>query len=445
MEGLPILQKNAYISVLIKDNGLYANLAYTDYSNDTVYILHDYTDLYPLKRKLDDHIFGIKFWEEYFNALEKKWDWDIVERSDNRFLKFLDFQGEFSGVTGIKVLIDDNQKFFRKIYDSLKEFSNEIALRVVDDTHIKELFELLSNKLQYDDMLLLDLDLPEFSVYRYKAGEFSKGMISWQNETGLIDSIKNSKVKALMSVDVSMDEIMNKYANFVLRPQRQINDPILADILRAFCIVQNLTIYNENKKKLFGVGWQEQNTAIFVTGRLIEVMPLKNILLSLIDGFELLGDFDLYIDRKGLIYSYGRSMSLGKESSDVILGRHEILPKAIKVYLPELHTKKSKNKVIFQGSFSSMGFDREELFAINPEISIFNIPSTEEKVIFDGKFVNSADMVNGDGSKLSFVSSWESTLYDKVVVDARIKPVIYGPNVYANRNKFKNWFDEGKG
>jgi len=444
VEGLPILQKNAYISVLIKDNGLYTNLAYTDYSSDTVYILHDYTDLYPLKRKLDDHIFGIKFWEEYFNSLEKKWDWDIIERSDRKFFKFLDFQGEFSGVTGIKVLIDDNQKFFRNIYDSLKEFSNEIALRVVDDTYLKELFELLSKKLQYDDILLLDLDLPEFSVYRYKKGEFTKGMISWKNETGLIDSIKNSKVQALMSTDVSIDEIMNKYANFVLRPQRQINDPVLADILRAFCTVQNLTIYNENKKKLFGVGWQEQNTAIFVTGRLMEAMPLKDILLSLIDGFELLGEFDLYIDRKGLVYSYGRSMSLGKESFDVILGKHEVLPRAIKGFLPELHPRKSRAKVVFQGSFSSIGFDREELFAINPEISIFEIPHTEEKVIFDGKFVNGAEMVNGNSSKLSFVSSWESILYDKVVVDARIKPVIYGPNVYTNRNKLKSWFDEGK-
>ena len=54
-------------------------------------------------------------------------------------------------------------------------------------------------------------------------------------------------------------------------------------------------------------------------------------------------------------------------------------------------------------------------------------------------------MIDGNSSKFSFVSSWESTLYDKVVVDARIKPVIYGPNVYTNRNKLKNWFDEGKG
>lgn len=445
MEGLPILQKNAYLSILVKDNGLYANLAYTDYSNDAVYILQDYTDLYPLKRKLDDHIFGVKFWEEYFNALEKEWEWDIIERSGRNFLKFLDFKDEFSGITGIKVLIDDNQKYFRNIYDSLKDFSNQIAIRVVDDIFLKELVSSLSKKLLYDDILILDLDLPEFSVYRYKGGEFSKGMITWGNEIPLVDAIKNSKIQALMSADVSTDEILNKYANFVIRPHKKISDPVLADILRAFCTVQNLTIYNENKKKLFGVGWQEKNTAIFVTGRLIEAMPFKDVLLCLIDGFELLGDFDLYLDTKGLLYSYGRSMSLGKESSDVILGKQEVLPRATKVYLPELHTRKSKNKVVFQGSLSSMGFDREEIFSINPEISIFNIPQTEEKVIFDGKFINGAESVNGDGKKLSFVSSRESTLYENIVVDARIKPIVYGPDVYSNRNKFKDWFDEGKG
>ncbi len=444
MEGLPILQKNAYLSVLIKDNGLYANLAYTDYSSDTVYILHDYTDLYPLNRKLDDHIFCAKFWEEYFNSLENEWDWDIVEREGKVFFKFLDFQEEFSGINGIKVLIDDNQKFFRNIYDSLKDFSNGIAIRVVDDTYIKELFGLLSGKLQYNDILLLDLDLPEFSAYRYRKGEFTKGMISWGNDTGQVDSIKNAKVHALMSADISIDEIMNKFANFTLRPHRLVNDPVLADILRSFCTVQNLTIYNENKKKLFGVGWQENETAVFVTGRLMESMPFEDVLLSVIDGFELLGDFDLYIDKKGLIYSYGRSISLGRGAYDVILGKQEVLPKAVKVYLPELHPRKSKNKVVFQGSFSSIGFDREDVFSINPEVSIFKIPDTDEKVVFDGKLVNGAETVNGNTSKLAFVSSRESVLYDSVGVDSRIKPVVCGPDVYANRNKLKEWFDESQ-
>lgn len=444
MKGLPILQKNAYLSVLIKDNGLYANLAYTDYSTDTVYILHDYTDIYPLNRKLDDHIFGVSFWEEYFNALEEKWDWDIVERDENIFFKFLDFQEEFTGVTGVKILIDDNQKFFRNIYDSLKDFSNNIAIRVVDDTYVKEFLGLISGKLQYDDILLLDLDLPEFSVYRYRKGEFSKGMISWNTDTALIDSVKNSKINALMSAEISADEMMNKFANFVLRPHRLINDPVLADMLRSFCTVQNLTIYNENKKKLFGVGWQEKETAVFVTGRLMESMPFEDVLLSVIDGFELLGDFDLYIDRKGLVYSYGRSMSLGEKSYDVILSRHEVLPKAVKVYLPELHPRKSKNKVVFQGSFFSIDLDREDVFSINPEISVFKIPQTDEKVVFEGKFVNNAKAVSENDPKLSFVSSRESTLYDRVVVDARIKPVVYGPDVYANRNKLKEWFDESQ-
>ena len=442
MEGLPILQKNAYLSVLIKDNGLYSNLVYTDHSNDKVYTLHDYTDLYPLKRKLDDHIFTTNFWGEYFDSLENIWDWDIVEKSDDSFFRFLDFQEEHSGISGIKVLIDDNQRFFRNIYESLKDFSNSITIRVVDDSYLKELLGLISKKLEYDDILLLDLDLPEFSVYRYKEGTLSKGMISWNNEAGLIGSIKNSKIQALMSSDVSHDEMMNKFANFVLKPHIRVNDPVLEDILRAFSTVQNLTIYNENKKKLFGTGWQGKDTAIFLTGRLIETMPFQSSILSLIDGFELLGSFDLYVDTEGMVYSYGRSMALGQKAYDVILGRHEVLPLAKRVYLPELSHKRSKNKVVFQGYFDSIDFEREEIFSINPEISMFKLPKTKEKVIFEGKFVNGAETVDGNNSKLSLVSSRESILYDMVIVDSRIKPVVYGPDKYANRNKMKSWFDE---
>lgn len=171
-------------------------------------------------------------------------------------------------------------------------------------------------------------------------------------------------------------------------------------------------------------------------------MSMQDNLLSLIDGFELLGSFDLYIDKEGMLYSYGRSMALGQKAYDVILGRHEVLPKAKRVYLPELNEKKSKNKVVFQGYMESLGFERQEVFSINPEISMFKIPDTKEKVIFEGKFVNGAQTVDGDESRLSFVSSSESVLYDMVIVDSRIKPIVYGPDKYTNRNKMRSWFDE---
>lgn len=172
MNTLPILKKNAYLTLLIKDNHIFANLAYTDFIAQKTYILSDTTDLSPLKFRMDDIVFNREFWFEYFDSLEKVFDWDIVDRQWKGIFKIVDFQDEEEGVSGIKVLVDDNQPFFNVIYSSLKEFSKDIALRVVDDKYMKGILEGLRNRLGYEDILWVDIDLSNFTVYRSRESIF---------------------------------------------------------------------------------------------------------------------------------------------------------------------------------------------------------------------------------------------------------------------------------
>ena len=41
MSKLSMLQQNAYISIVIKDNGIWTHLAYTDFNAEREYILSD--------------------------------------------------------------------------------------------------------------------------------------------------------------------------------------------------------------------------------------------------------------------------------------------------------------------------------------------------------------------------------------------------------------------
>ena len=144
MNTLPMLRKSAYLNLLIKDNFVYANLAYSDISAQRTYILSDATDLSPLKFRLDDLTFSKNFWYEYFNSLERVLDWDIVDRSFEGIFKIKEFEREEVGVTGIKVLIDDDQPFFKKIFLSIREFSNDISLKILDNKQ----FKLLTSGIQ---------------------------------------------------------------------------------------------------------------------------------------------------------------------------------------------------------------------------------------------------------------------------------------------------------
>ncbi|NLE30904.1 hypothetical protein GX618_01350, partial [Candidatus Dojkabacteria bacterium] len=81
MNILPTFKENAYLTLLIKDNFIYANLAYSNLVAQRTFLLSDSTDLSPLKFRLDDITFTKEFWFEYFDSLEKFFDWDIVDRT----------------------------------------------------------------------------------------------------------------------------------------------------------------------------------------------------------------------------------------------------------------------------------------------------------------------------------------------------------------------------
>ena len=168
MSKLPLFEKNAYLSIVIKDNGLWTHLAYTDHNASREYILSDFTDLNPLRYRLDDEVFNINFWNEYFNSLEKLFSWDIVQKDKANIFTFKKFSKEGDGVSGVRIQIDDNQKFFTKIFNSIRTFSNDISLRVIDDKYMYSLLDGISEKLGYEDLLYIDMDIYDFTVYRVR-------------------------------------------------------------------------------------------------------------------------------------------------------------------------------------------------------------------------------------------------------------------------------------
>ncbi len=457
MSNLPILKKNAYLTVLIKDNNIFANLAYTDFSAQKTYMLSDSVDLSPLKFRMDDIVFNKSFWSEYFNSLEKEFEWDIVDRDWQGVFKVKEFQDEGVGVGGVKILVDDNQPFFNRIYLSLKEFSKDIALRVVDDLYMRNLIEGLKNRLGYTDLIWMDFDLSHFSIYRSKekissSGIFSKERVlgseflvsktNWNSEIALIDSIKNSKLEAFLSIESSSDEVLNKWANFVASTPEYISDPIIEDILRSFVTIQNLALKENNKEKFEGMG--RKASGVVITGKLPKLMKKRDLLLSLIDGFEMEGIYDIYMDVENRLISYGRNLTLATDSDEIMVIKGDVLPSAHRLLIPEINQNKGKNKVIFAGKMISQDFQERDIFALNPNLEIFNIPKVTNKVIVEGELKSGSVFTHYPSTEISFVSTFGGLRYDGLVVDCRIRPVIYGPRPRDNKDKLQTWNNGNK-
>ena len=451
-----MLKKNAYLTLLVKDNFVYANLAYSDISAQRTYVLSDSTDLSPLKFRLDDITFSKEFWFEYFDSLERVFDWDIVDRTFDGIFKIKEFEREEVGVSGIKVIVDDNQPFFKKIVVSLREFSNDIAVKVLDNRQYELLIEGLMQRLLYNDVIWIDLDISHFSLFRKRdmspsTGIFNKSTsedvgfksfkIDWSNEIGLIDFIRSSKVQAFLSTDSSSEDISNKWANLIAHNCEYVSDPVLHDLLRAFTTLQLLSIKQENKEKLGNtIG---KNTAIFVSGNISNLLTKRELLFSIIDGLELEGQVDLFVDKENRVLTFGKSMIEKEQSEDIIVFKGDILPKAFKILIPEVPSS-SKNKIIFSAKASAQDSESVDIYALGSMLQILKVPTIGEKVVVEGELKNGSVFQYSTSNKVEFLSSKTTGIYEYLVVDGRHRPIVYGPGAQSNKVKLKIWGDGDK-
>ena len=452
MDKLPLLEKNAYLTIVVKNNAIWSHLAYVDYSNEIQYILTDYTDISHLRRRLDDYIFMEEFWKEYFFTLQKTLDWEMFKSIDSDLNRVIQFKDENYGLSGVKVLVDDNQDFLTNIFHSISQYSHDITVRVMDTPYIRKIIGKLSEKLNYQSLIYIDLDINSFQIYRVnrnnkrnskgelpKQYEYSEMSQQWNNDIGIIDAIKNRKLRAFLASDLDSSQIQNSWANLVLHPVDVLTDPNILDTLRSFTTVQLLSLINDNKQKLSGI--DDSNSLIILGGKIPRLLGKKTTLLTLIDGLELYGNFDVIWDNEAKILAYGISTSEGVESRDIVIGRNEVLSAITKVLIPELKTQRAKDKVIFSGLISSQDFDQEKIVVLGDTFEMIHIPSKINKVLFEGKFEKSVYVPSLENNTINFVSSPLGDKYESVLIDSRLRPIVYGADSYKNKLKINKWLN----
>jgi hypothetical protein len=452
MNKLPLLKKNSYLKVLVKDNAIWSHLAYSDFSNDVQYILSDYTDISHLKRRLDDYIFMENFWREYFELLQENFGWKMFESLDKNLNRLITFKDENVGLSGVYVYVDDNQSFVTNIFQSISQYSHDIAVRVMNTSYIRKLVGKLSEKLKYQQVIYIDLDFNSFQIHKVDRKkrtsrtdklpnqyDYEDITQQWSSEIGLIDSIRNHKLRAFLACNLDNQNIQNKWANLILHPVDVLLDPDLIDIVRSFTTVQLLSILNDNRSKLKGIA--NGSTLLVVGGKIPRLLGKKMTLLTLIDGLELYGDFDVIWDNECKILSYGVSASEGTESSDIVIGKNEVISPVTKVFVPELKSGKVKDKVIFSANITSQDYKTEKVLVLGDTFKFVEIDNRVNKVIVEGKFEKSVYLPNLKDQKIEFISSPKGTQIDTILIDSRLRPIVYGADSYRNKLKINKWLN----
>jgi hypothetical protein len=452
MSKLSVLEKNAYLTIVVKDNAIWSHLAYTDYSAQRQYILSDYTDISHLKRRLDDYIFMEGFWSEYFELLQKNFDWQFIQSLDKNLNRVIDFKDENYGLSGIKVLVDDNQDFLTNIFHSLSQYSHDITVRVMDVPYMRKLIGNFSEKLHYKNMIYIDLDIDSFQIYMVDRGgktqredrsvqqyKYEEIVQQWSNEVGIIDSIKDKRLRAFLAADLDSQQLQNNWANLVIHPVDVLLDPNMLDILRSFTTVQLLSLLNDNRNKFENIA--KGDTVIILGGKIPRLLGKKTTLLSIIDGLELYGHFDVIWDNECKILSYAISTSQETEAEDIVLGTNAILSGLTKILIPELKTKKASNKVIFSGLLKSQDFNTDKIVVLGDTFEMIDIPNKVHKTVFEGEFENNVYIPSLKDQKLEFISAPMGKKYANILIDSRLRPIVYGTDSYRNKLRINKWLN----
>jgi hypothetical protein len=459
VKKLSLLDKNAYLSIYVTENLIVANLAYSHYEIQRSYVLSDTTQHGYFNGELE----STYFWEKYFEGLQKKWDWQVLQERSTQgsFRQIQDFLEEGDGIAKIKIQIWNHFKKLPTIVEAIRSLSPQITVETVDQKRIGQKVASATDKLGYDEVLHLDLNP---TVFRYNkiaktslksnlknirvpTWDITAAKVNWDNRFSLIDSVRNSRFRAFMSLE-DRGAYKNNWANYVLKPNLGAVGGSLLDVLRSYITVQLFSSFNDHTDIFKGFGTDKEIKSLIVISGLLQYnLPHRQMLLAILDGLQMRGRFDVLWDRDEKLVTLGDQYAQGINATDYIVTSNQMSFIPHRVYCPEVPGKGTENKVVFDAqnintqtgeTSESSDASLQPIYALSNQFMEYTIPK-KGKSFITGHFIKGA-YVEGCDEEVSFSSEADEDIrYEKLFVDARFKPTVYGPTAKVNRKNLNKW------
>lgn len=475
MKKIALLELNACLKIFWGSDGLYAHLAYTDYASgddggDAYLITHFIP--YPQGFLEGSHIIIEDFFKSYLLTLQHDLEWELFDEEaslgdllmpkefieEGRGIRKMDIVIGFQLVEILKQQLLDSfvpvaSKFIPvKLVDivaSIREVCPEVSVHVQEQEEIYKVFAELAQQWLYDTVLLVDLNRrSSFANSLSTANDVnSMGHMSDNNEA-LFDVLDYDKLEPFMSVSIEKDKLFDMWANYKLAGTSKVFGGVGSDIMRAKIVSDLLAISGSRLGAKMLKDWQSASNnssdpsfsvmddtgrlGVFVVGEALKVLEARKLLVTLVDGLQLTGSFDLIYDKDNVLSTFGRSYLLGKSSTDVILHKDVLPIDMARVIVPEIHKRKKKKGLVLSGEIATT--KKNEVF--------YGIPSQVYKVDIPGNEGATLKLKIKPGIGLSSYDDRIESGIKTLWLDCRYKPVQYGPGPKANKSNMMEWFNE---
>ncbi len=448
MSRLPLVEKNAYLTIHVTHNSICANLSYSHYDIGRHYILHDETYFDPEHDETTEQA----FWDEYFSSLMDSFGWKFIISTDTRISmgEIIDFVDEGNGVSGISFIFHNAVNNRVGIMSVLHSYLPTAELFVETESELIKFLPDLTSKLGYKSLIYLNADLEIFDIINInlfndrgqKEKKASSTKIYWENKDSLIRSINDKKIKAFSSVDMDAEENVNLWANYLTRVVTASDNYELHDMLRSFLTVQLSTILNNKPEITLNNAEGSISQLVVIDGLLARLLDDKEIIISLLDGLQMKGDFDLFIDTDSRFIPFGRKFVEGINTKNYIVPISSVMNNLRYVAVLENPSNKV-GKAVYSGEFIDQKNGRRDLYVLSSEFREFNFKvENNERVVFTGRTMQGSKIFGVKSRENVLVSDPEEKIYDSLFIDARIKPIVYGPDYRVNKDKLKVWKNE---
>ncbi|MBN1618775.1 hypothetical protein JW887_05555 [Candidatus Dojkabacteria bacterium] len=440
----PTERQDNRLIVAVTDVSVRFSLIISDYVTGDSLVTSDYVRI-PTD-------FSLSLLDSLCAKFLKNWvrevDWKFINE-DNSLIRPMQEDG--LGVTEAFLLVCP--KFYQKDF-----YSNVLGVRSVlynDSSKSKEIIRI-RELLEVDDLVVVDLGWDDIDVFHLGNNTNAQDSV--------VDSIKEYHSKFVsdidnllplisntLSVNINSQELDNFLHNVMKDPVLNCSSVDVKDIFRSLLTLKLIKIKDSEFNKL---GRDGLRAALLITGDLTKILSNELIFLSVIDGLQLRGNFDVIFDNDENFIN--GSVVLNPElKKDFICSIKRLFNPSIKYLTCEGGNDSNIGSVCFKGhinfkednniSYKELTLlpDDKRTPSMEPILGVFGDFYTMN--IHEAEYVkfrpqNGAFFPSLNGSNSEFSLSFKNPC-DKLVIDCRESPIVYGPGIMQNRSRLSRWLN----
>jgi hypothetical protein len=243
-----------------------------------------------------------------------------------------------------------------------------------------------------------------------------------------LDSIYE-RISKVQGMSLSEAEVSNTLKNLFHKKICRSTSIEIADLLRSFVTIKLFDLQDSFFKQF---GFNGTNPLLLIGGDLAKLLPRNYSVLSVIDGLQLRGSYEVGLD----LESRFTAGAVTQRDREFICPLREIYPGGYRYVSTEKGGSGKMGKVAFRGEVK-YNDERETSLILGQvgNIYTFNVQGEGEFFLKPAKNVYFPNLEReGDYLKGEFKDST-----NKLVLDCRKIPVIYGPDVEANASRMRDW------